>query len=142
MHVLVRVDVVERQTGRAKGFELGADFAGELLPDGGPQRDAKRSAAETAVEFAVGAHETPARLGRERAPVDENEMQADGESRQTPRPGRGIGRGGRPDHQARRRQNAAAMGLFDGLVDGGVAAEIIRADDQMLQLAISRRRRN
>jgi hypothetical protein len=32
--------------------------------------------------------------------------------------------------------------LFDGLIDGKVEAEIVRADDQAPQLAISRLRRN
>jgi hypothetical protein len=140
--MFVGVDMVEHETGRAKGLELGADFTGELAPDGGSQRHLQRGAAEIAIEGAVGADETLSRLGCERLSVDEHEMQPDGETRQPPRPGHGVGRGGRSDHQTCRRQNAATMRFFDGVVDGGVETEIIRADDQAPQLAISRRRKN
>jgi hypothetical protein len=134
--------MVEHETGRAEGFELGADFTGELASDGGAQCHLQRGAAEIAIEGAVGADEALPRLGRKRLPVDEHEMQPHGEARQPPRPGYGIGRGRRPDHQARRRQNAATMRFFDGCIDGGVETEIVRTDDQTLQLAISRRRMN
>ena len=53
-----------------------------------------------------------------------------------------VGRRWSCDHQAGRRQNAVPMGVLDGLVDGRVEPEIIRTDDQALQLAISRLRRN
>ena len=46
------------------------------------------------------------------------------------------------DHQARGRQNAMQVRLFDSLVDGKVEPEIVRTDDQAPQLAISRLRRN
>jgi hypothetical protein len=54
----------------------------------------------------------------------------------------GIYHGGAADHQARDRQNAVLVGLFDGFVDGRVEPEIVRADDQASQLAISRLRKN
>jgi hypothetical protein len=46
------------------------------------------------------------------------------------------------DHQARGRKDSAPMRFFDGLVDGKVDPEIVGADDQPPQLAISRLRRN
>jgi hypothetical protein len=53
-----------------------------------------------------------------------------------------IGRRVSPDHQARGRQDPMPMRFFDGLVDGRVQTEIVGANDQPPQLAISRLRRN
>ena len=47
-----------------------------------------------------------------------------------------------PHHQARGRQDSVPMRLFNGLVDARVEPEIIGANDQPPQLAISRLRRN
>ena len=69
-------------------------------------------------------------------------MQADPQVRQATGTGYRIGDGRGADHQARGRQNAVPVGLFDSFVDGGVEPEIVRADDQASQLAISRLRRN
>ena len=49
---------------------------------------------------------------------------------------------GARDHQAGGRQNAVPVRLLDRLVDGGIEPEIVGADDQAPQLAISRLRRN
>jgi len=75
-------------------------------------------------------------------PIDEHHMQADPQVRQATGTGYRVSRGGRADHQARSRQNAVLVGLLDSFVDGGVEPEIVGADDQAPQLAISRLRRN
>ena len=75
-------------------------------------------------------------------PVDKHQMQADAQIRQTTGARHGVSRGGGADHQARGRQNAAPVRFLDGFVDGGIEPEIVRADDQASQLAISRLRRN
>ena len=75
-------------------------------------------------------------------PIDEHQMQADPQFRQATGARNGISRGGGADHQARSRQDAVPVGLFDSFVDGGIEPEIVCADDQAPQLAISRLRRN
>ena len=74
--------------------------------------------------------------------IDEHQMQADPQVRQATGTGYRVGDGGGADHQARGRQNAVPVGLLDSFVDGGVEPEIVGADDQVPQLAISRLRRN
>jgi hypothetical protein len=69
-------------------------------------------------------------------------MQADAKLRQPAGAGHCIGRRLATDHQARGRQDPMPMRFFDGLVDGKIEPEIVRADDQAPQLAISRLRRN
>jgi len=54
----------------------------------------------------------------------------------------GVSRGEAADHKTRGRQNAAPVRFLDSFVDGGVEPEIVGADDQASQLAISRLRRN
>ena len=75
-------------------------------------------------------------------PVDENEMQADPQIRQPTSARHGVSHRGGCDHQARSRKNTVPVRLLDGLVDRRIEPEIIRADDQAPQLAISRLRRN
>ena len=75
-------------------------------------------------------------------PIDEHQMQADPQIWQPTGARHGVSRGGGADHQARGRQNAAPVRLLDSFVDGGIEPEIVGADDQAFQLAISRLRRN
>jgi hypothetical protein len=75
-------------------------------------------------------------------PIDEHQMQADPQIWQATGARHGVSRGGGTDHQARGRQDAAPVRLLDSFVDGGIEPEIVRADDQAFQLAISRLRRN
>jgi len=58
------------------------------------------------------------------------------------RPRHGIIGGWSTDHQTGGGQDAVLVGLFDRLVDARIEPEIVCADDQALQLAISRLRRN
>ena len=69
-------------------------------------------------------------------------MHADPQVRQATGARHGISRGGGAHHQARGRQNAAPVRFLDSFVDGGIEPEIIGTDDQALQLAISRLRKN
>ena len=75
-------------------------------------------------------------------PIDEHQMQADPQIWKATRARHGVSRGGGADHQARGRQNAALVRLLDSFVDGGIEPEIVRADNQAFQLAISRLRKN
>ena len=69
-------------------------------------------------------------------------MQTDAEFGQSMGQGYRIGCCRGPNHQARSRQDPVPMCLFDGLVDRRVEAKIVGADNQPLQPAISRLRRN
>jgi hypothetical protein len=69
-------------------------------------------------------------------------MQADSQIRHTTRAGHSLGRGRRADHQARGRQNAVPVRFLYSFVDRGIEAEIVRADNQASQLAISLLRKN
>ena len=69
-------------------------------------------------------------------------MQADAEFGQSMGPGYRIGCCRGPNHQARSRQDPVPVCLFDSLVDRRTGPEIVGADDQPPQLAISRLRRN
>ena len=143
MHVLVRVHVVERQTGCAERCELRSDLHRELPADAREDGKSKAGAGHVAVELAILAGEQRnLHPGKHGMPVGQVQVQTDPQVGQSMGAGDRIGRRGAPDHQARGRQDAAAMRLFDGLVDRRVKAEIVGADDQPPQPAISRLRRN
>jgi hypothetical protein len=151
MHVLVRVDVVEGEAGGAEGLELGADLLGELAPNSGREEIPKTGTERIIPKTAVASHQAAQPIGRRnRAAADQYEMQPDPKPWQPARSLNRIGDGWRPDHQARGRQDAVAMRLFDGLVDRYVQAEIVGAEDEALrerprpprQLGSSRSRRN
>jgi hypothetical protein len=143
MHVFVSVHMVEKQAGRSKCLKLRADLHRELTANPGQSKKPNAGAAHIRIETAVPAHQTGdfgARKGRK--PIDEHQMQADPQVRQATGTGYRVGDGRGADHQARGRQNAAQMGFLDSFVDGGVEPEIVCADDQTSQPAISRLRRN
>jgi hypothetical protein len=143
MHVLVGVHMVEKQAGGAKCPELCVDLRRELTANPEQSKIPNASAAHIRIETAVPAHQTGDFGARKRrVPIDENEMQADPQVRQETGARYGVSRGGGADHQARGRQNAAPVRFLDSFVDGGVEPEIVCADDQVSQLAISRLRRN
>ena len=131
------------RAGRAKRLELRADLARELTPNSRQKEKPKAGARHVSVEPAVAPHEAADFGARQsRRAVDQDQMQADPQVRQPARARHGVGRRRGRDHQAGGRQNAVPVRLLDGLVDGGVEAEIVGADDQAPQLAISRLRRN
>jgi len=70
------------------------------------------------------------RRRRRRPSLDEDEMQADAQSRQTPCPRHRIVRRRRSNHEAGTGQHAIAMRGFDRLVDRRVESEIVSADDE------------
>jgi hypothetical protein len=126
-----------------KRLELRADLHRELTANPGQSKKPNAGAAHIRIETAVPAHQTGDFGTRERRmPVDDHQMQADPQVRQATGTGYRVGDGGGADHQARGRQNAVPVGLRDSFVDGGVQPEIVGADDQAPQFAISRLRRN
>jgi hypothetical protein len=69
-------------------------------------------------------------------------MQADTQPRHTTGAGHSIDGGRGADHQASGCQNPVPVRLLYSFIDSGIEAEIVRTDNQALQLAISRLRRN
>jgi hypothetical protein len=135
--------MVEAEARCAKRLELRTNFPRQPAADPRQEEEPQAGAHQVAVEFAVTADEPGNLSGREhRAPVDQDEMQPDPQLRQAAGARHRVGRGRAADHQARRRQDAAPMRLLDRLVDRNVEPEIVGADDQAPQPAISRRRRN
>ena len=143
MHVLVGVHMIEPETSSAKCLELRPDLCCQLVSNSRQKKEPDGGTRHLPIKLAVPAHETGnLAFWQHRTPVDQNQMQADPEIGQPMGTRHSIGRGGAANHQARGRQNAVPMGLFDGLIDSGVEPEIVCADDQASQLAISRLRRN
>ena len=68
-------------------------------------------------------------------------MKANAQARQPTGARHRVGRRGRGDHQTGGRKNAVPMRLLDGLIDRRVEPEIVSANNQAPQLAISRLRR-
>ena len=140
--MLVGVDVVERQAGSPKGLELRADLARQLIPHFRQKEEPDAGADQVAVEFAIAADQRRDLSGGQyRAAIDQHEMQSDSQPRQQPGTRHRIRRCRRTDHQARGRQDPVPMRLLDSLIDGRVEPEIVGADDQPPQPAISRLRR-
>jgi hypothetical protein len=132
MHVLVTVDMVERQLGRGKGRELRTDFRRELTPRRGRKVEAETGAHHVRVKPAVRTDQRR-HLGRRqyRRAIREHQMQPDAEPWQPPRARDCIGGSRFTDHQAGDGENAVPVRFFDCLVDGDIAAEIIGANDQL-----------
>jgi hypothetical protein len=143
VHVLVGIHMVERQAGGAKCLELGADLHRELTANPRQSKKPNAGASHIRIETAVAAHQTGDFGARKaRMTIDEHQMQADPQIWQATGARHGVSRGGGANHQACGRQNAAPVRLLDSFVDGGIEPEIVCADDQAFQLAISRLRRN
>jgi len=143
VHVLVSIYVIEPQPGRAKRFELRAYLDGELAANPRQKKEPHTGARHIPIEPALFADQIAHFVSRQDGnAINEVEVQPHREPRQAPRPHDGITHCRTADHQAGGRQNTVPVSLFDGLVDGGIEPEIVRTDDQVLQLVISRLRRN
>jgi hypothetical protein len=68
-------------------------------------------------------------------------MKANAQARQPPGARHRVGRRRGGDHQTGGRKNAVPMRLLDSLIDRRVEPEIVSANNQAPQLAISRLRR-
>jgi hypothetical protein len=143
MHVPVGIRMVERQTGRAERLELRANLLRKLLPHLRQAEKPHPCAPQVAIELIPLANEPPDLFLRQNGTtIDQDQMQADVQIRTPAGACHCIGGSSPSDHQARGRKDSIPMRFFDGLVDGKVEPEIIGADDQPPQLAISRLRRN
>ena len=82
MHVLVSVDVIERQPSCAKRFELRSDLNGELVPHPRQKVKSKAGAHHSTVEHAGIVDETPYGAKRRARPsLDEDDVQPDAQFR-------------------------------------------------------------
>jgi hypothetical protein len=143
VHVFVGVHMIEPQTGRAKRLELRPHLHRELASNARQKGKPDSGAPHAAVELAVPANETAdVGIRQHGITIDDDEMEAYPQAGHPAGKGYGVGYGRSADHQARGRQDAVPVRLFDGLVNGRVEPEIVCADDQAPQLAISRLRRN
>lgn len=142
LHMVVGVHMIERQAGRAKTLELGANLGGELTPHLCKCEEAHAGKNQPGRKQSISADEIGNTLGRkDGTAADQNEMQPDPERRQTSRPLYRVLRRRRPDHQTRGIENALAVRPLDRFVDGNGSAEIIARNDQPLQVPVSRARR-
>ena len=99
VHVLVGVDVVEREAGGAKRFELGADFPRQLLPHLWQKKEPDTGASQIPLEFAISANQRwDFGGGRYRASVDQHEVQSNSQPGHKPGPRHRVRRRWRADH--------------------------------------------
>jgi hypothetical protein len=142
VEMMVGIDVVERQTGCPKGRELRLDFRRKLRSHLGAQDDVKPEPEHVRAQLTPCVDKVRYSLPRQHRPaIDEHEVQADPERRQTARTFNGVVDRCAVYHQACRRQDAARMCELDRRVDLWRDAEIIGRDDQRLQCALSLRSR-
>ena len=142
MKMPVRIDVVERQPRRPKGFKLGGDFRTDLPPHGRVHGAADAQAYERVGQTPGGVEESRnLRRRQDRIAVDQHNVEPDTQARQRPRAVDGVGCCRSADHQARRAENAAPVRLFDRGVDRFAEPEIVRRNRQPIQWADSRRSR-
>ncbi len=144
MKMPMRVDMIERQPGRAVKFELGSDLLRYLLPRPAIQCDLNPEASKVAAQSAARI-EKPADLRSVagRIAVGQHQMKPDAKAGQAPRPRHRIGGSRSGDHQTCGAEYAFAVGKLDGGVDLVTEPEIIGRYDQMVQCVSSRRwRRN
>ncbi len=140
--MLVGVDMVERQSGRAEGLKLRADLARELPPHSRQEKKAETGSHHPVVEVAGFIDEIADRVEWcNRASFDQYEMQANPQAGQPPGPRHCVFRRRCAHHQTGAGQDTVAMGGFDRLVDCRMESEIVSADDELPQLAICRSRR-
>jgi hypothetical protein len=139
---MMRIDVIERQSGRRERSELRLDFGGELPARRGPEKEGSSGRCEVPVQVTVGVDEVGDRSRRQqRMAVDEHEMQPDAQRRKAARPRDCICCRGAAHHEACRGEDALCMRELDGRVDFGCDAEIVGRDDEALQCAARRSRR-
>ena len=138
--MLMGVDMVEGKARCREGGELRLDLGFELTAHLGAEEEVDAGPNHVLAEEALGVDEIRHPLGRQHgAAFHQHQMKADAQARHMPGPRHRVGRGGLCRHQARRRQDAVAKRLLDGLVDLGRQPEIIGRNDEMLQLASSLR---
>ncbi len=91
--VLVRIDVIERQTGCFKSVELRCDFGSKLAPHPRAKEDRGAQPRHVATKASLGIDQPRHLLGwQRRSAIDEHEVQTDAKRRQPPGAPNRIGR--------------------------------------------------
>jgi hypothetical protein len=99
MHMLVRVHMVELQTSCAKRLELRADLCRKFASNSRQKEKPNGGARDIRIEPTVPMDKTRNKASRQNGtPVDENQMQADPQIRQTMRARHRVGGGSAADH--------------------------------------------
>jgi hypothetical protein len=141
--MLVAVHMIEREAGFLVGAELSLDLRFELRPQGGPRADIKSKLHEIRTQMPGCIDEIRDALERHCRPsLDQHQMQANAQAWY---PARALGRvcGRRSGHhQASRAQDALPVRQLHRFVDLGREPEVVGGDDETLQAATSRWRRN
>ena len=130
VQVRVAVPISRRKSKRAETRKLRLDLAPQRLRERGRKGVAQPGARGRRGEVSAFVRE---RGNLRRAARTEREMQADGERGIAPRDLRGLRGGGFMDHQARLRDEARAVGAFDGGIDLRAAPEVVGGDDEVFQ---------
>ena len=140
MEVLVRIDVIEPEPGRAKRYELRLDLGPKLPPHIAPQRDVDAEPRHVGAKESFRVDKIRYALGRQHGyPLDQHDMQAHAQPRQPLRARDRVLRGGACHHEACGSEDAALMRDLDCVVDLGSEPEIVGGDDELSQCAGSPR---
>ena len=133
MKMLVRVDVIQAETGGGKGRELRFDLGFQLAAHLGQEEHRRPSPRHVGAEIAVGVHQVWHLCGRQnRLAFYQHQMQADPQRWQGFGTAYRIVGGGARHHQAGGGENAVFMAMLHGFVDRFGSAEIVRRDDKLL----------
>ncbi len=143
MHVLVGVQMVQPKAGGREGGELRTDFGRELAAGTRAEEVGHTEPKLRGRELAVGVNDVRnSGGGQHRRSLDRHQMQSDGKGRQRLGPPHRVRRGGSSDHQAGGGEHAVAVRPLHRLVDQFRQTEIVGGDDEPLQAALWRSRRN
>jgi hypothetical protein len=142
VHVVVGVDVVERETRFPEGIELGADLRFELTTRAGVEKDPQTHPPEPLRQAAASIDEFGDLLGgQHRRAVRDDHVKPHPQAGETPRAGDGIVRRLARHHEARGREDPPGVGLLYALVDRYRATEVVADNDEAFQAAFSRAQR-
>jgi hypothetical protein len=133
VHVILRIDVVERQPGQRKTLELGSNFGRKLRPCTRSKEEANPGTDQIRQKRPVIVNEIRNPPRRQNgAAMNEYHVQPHRKIGQPPRSFNRIGRGRRTDHQACGAQHAVAMCPLYRLVDFRRNPEIVSGENQPL----------
>jgi hypothetical protein len=143
LKVLVSIDVIERKAGCMVGAELRVDLGPQLRANCRPHAYVEREPRHVRAQTPACFDEIGQFFGRQRRPAfDQDNMQADAQSRKEARTLNRVRSGGAGDHQACRREDPIPMRQLDRRIDFWREPEIVSRDNKVFQSATSRSRRN
>ena len=130
MKMLVRIQMIERETQRREGGELRADFRGQLRAHARAVQKIASPPGHVVVEAVVVVDQVRNLLPRQhRAAIAQRQVQADAQLGQRAGASRGILHCRSADHEAGGGEDPGPMRRLDGLIDGRMQPEIIGGDD-------------